>query len=84
MNDNSRRERIRRMITDFAGIAVPVDTVADDHSLFDAGMTSKGSVSLMTALEVEFDMEFPDDMIIPETFVSIDSIDRALETCGAG
>ena len=76
-----RRSRIRRVISEFSGIAVPDESLKDSDNLFDLGMSSQGGVSLMTGIEVEFDVELPDELIRPETFSSVNSIDTALEAC---
>jgi acyl carrier protein len=54
-----RHAEIRRVIGEHAGLAVGLDTVADDTDLFGAGMTSHASVNVMLALEDAFDLEFP-------------------------
>jgi len=54
------------------------DTFPDNASLYDAGMTSLASVSLMLALEDEFGIEFPDHMLRREVFESVSSIREAL------
>lgn len=77
-----RKNRIRTIVAEFAGIEKPIEQVADADDLFDAGMTSQGSVALLTGIEVEFDVEIPDEMITSVTFASIDSIDSALEAAG--
>lgn len=46
-------------------------------------MTSHASVNLMLALEDEFDIEFPDEMLTRSAFESISSIESALTTLGA-
>lgn len=80
-NRTERRFRIRRAISEYAGVTVPVESIADSDNLFDLGMSSQGGVSLMTGIELEFDVELPDELIRPETFASVDAIDAALEAC---
>ncbi len=46
--------------------------------LYDAGMTSHASVNLMLALEDEFDVEFPDELLTRSVFSSIESIKSAI------
>ncbi len=50
-----------------------------EDSLYDAGMTSHASVSVMLALEEAFDVEFPDSMLSRRVFESIGSIRDAVE-----
>jgi acyl carrier protein len=69
---------IRELITAHARLAVDVDTLADDASLYEAGMTSHATVNLMLALEGSFDIEFPDSMLKRSVFESVSTIAAAL------
>lgn len=71
-------ERIRRVIRDHAKLGVDPDQLADGDDLYQAGMTSHASVSLMLGLESEFDIEFPDRMLTRSVFESVSSIGAAL------
>lgn len=72
-------EQIRQIIADHARLPDDVaGTIAADASLYDAGMTSHASVSVMLAVEDHFDLEFPDSMLTRSAFESIDAIARAL------
>ena len=55
-----------------------VETLSDDASLYEAGMTSHASVNVMLALEDTFDLEFPDEMLKRSVFESVASISAAL------
>ena len=72
-------EEIRRVVDAHGRLPVAVATVADDADLYEAGMTSHASVSVMLALEDAFDIEFPDEMLTREVFESIASMARAIE-----
>lgn len=52
--------------------------ISVDADLFDAGMTSHASVKLMLALEDEFDLEFPDEMLQREFFSSVGRISECV------
>jgi acyl carrier protein len=69
---------IRRLIAEHAGLAVDVETLADDASLYQAGMTSHATVNLMLALEAAFDIEFPDSMLNRSVFETITAISVTL------
>jgi acyl carrier protein len=69
---------IRQLIAQHAHLAVDVDTLADDASLYEAGMTSHATVNLMLALEASFDVEFPDSMLRRGVFESVAAIEAAL------
>jgi acyl carrier protein len=70
--------QIRELIAEHAHLAVDVSTLADDASLYEAGMTSHATVNLMLALEGSFDVEFPDTMLKRSVFESVDAIAAAL------
>lgn len=76
-------ERIRRIVEENARLQVDVASLAADADLYQAGLTSHASVSLMLALEDEFGVEFPQEMLRKKTFESIASIRAALESLGA-
>ena len=62
-----------RLAKDAAGL-----TATDD--LYQAGMSSHASVNVMLALEGEFDVEFPDEMLRRSVFESINAISAAVGT----
>ncbi|MDA8287574.1 MAG: acyl carrier protein [Actinomycetota bacterium] len=76
-------EPIRRILDEHAHLQVDVATLGDDSDLYQAGLTSHSSVSLMLALEDEFDVEFPQEMLRKKTFESISAIRGALAQLGA-
>jgi acyl carrier protein len=66
------------IIEQHARLPVKVETLSDDTDLYVAGMTSHASVSVMLALEDEFDIEFPDAMLKRSVFASITAIGSAI------
>ena len=75
-------DRIRKILKDYGGMPVDVETLADETDLFQAGMTSHASLSVMLALEDAFDTEFPDNMLKRNIFSSVSSISGALKELG--
>jgi acyl carrier protein len=75
---DSTRARIRQVLKEHARLSGPVDQLPDNADLFDAGMTSHASVSVMLALEDAFDIEFPDSMLKRNVFETVNSIAAAL------
>lgn len=71
-------DRIRRVLGEYAQLAVAVSTLANDDDLFDAGMTSHASIEVMFALENEFGVEFPERLLRRATFASVTSLEAAL------
>jgi acyl carrier protein len=76
-------DRIREILNDYAGLPVDASTLDEDADLFQSGMTSHASLSVMLALEDAFDIEFPDQMLRRNIFSSVSSISRALNELGA-
>ena len=70
---------VREILAQHGRLSTPVDELNDDSDLYNAGLTSLATVSLMLALEEEFDIEFPDSMLGRKTFGSIESIVDAVE-----
>ena len=77
---NSQIESIRNVLAQHGRLSVPVSELSDDTSLYGAGLTSHATVSVMLALEDEFDIEFPESLLRRSMFESIRSLDAALQT----
>jgi len=73
-------QTVRDILAQHGRLAVPLNELLDDSDLYHAGLTSLATVSLMLALEEEFDVEFPDSMLSRKTFGSIESIVDAIES----
>jgi acyl carrier protein len=69
---------VRDIVREHGRLTVDVDTLPDEASLYEAGMTSHASVNVMLALEDSFDVEFPDEMLKRSVFESVGSIAAAL------
>ena len=72
-------EKVREILTQHGRLSTSVGEIKDDGDLYNAGLTSLATVSLMLALEDEFDVEFPDSMLSRNTFSSIDTIAEAID-----
>jgi acyl carrier protein len=70
--------RIRTVLAKHGRLSVDPMTLSTSADLYEAGMTSHASVNVMLALEGEFDVEFPDEMLKRSVFTSIASIRDAL------
>jgi acyl carrier protein len=70
--------QIRKILAEHARLPVDVETLPEDANLYEAGMTSHASVNVMLAIEDEFDLEFPDEMLKRSVFESIASIAEAV------
>jgi acyl carrier protein len=74
------RQRIRDVVRQHGRLPVDLSTMRDDTDLYQAGLTSHGSVNLMLALEDEFEVEFPEALLQRRTFESIAAIEAALNS----
>jgi acyl carrier protein len=72
--------RIRKILSDHGRLSTSVSELNDDADLYQAGLTSHASVSIMLALEGEFDIEFPDHMLSRGVFSSVTAIRSAVES----
>jgi acyl carrier protein len=70
---------IRAILREYGRLAVDVASLADQSDLYEAGLTSHASVTLMLALEEQFNIEFPDRMLRRGAFASIAAIRACLE-----
>jgi acyl carrier protein len=71
-------QTIREVLRTHAKLAVDVDLLSGGDDLYAAGLTSHASVNVMLALEEEFDLEFPDELLKKATFSTIGTIEMAL------
>ena len=69
---------IRDLVIQHGRLGVDRASLQDDSDLYQAGLTSLGTVNLMLALENHFDIEFPDAMLTRKTFASFESIADAV------
>jgi len=84
MSEEVKEEEIRRVLAEHARLPVDAFGLSDTADLYQAGMTSHASVSVMLALEDAFDIEFPESMLRKSTFESVAAIRSALtQLCGA-
>ncbi len=79
MSSDDVTERIRRILKEHGRLTADATALQPKADLYEAGMTSHASVNVMLALEGEFDIEFPDQMLKRSMFESIASIQRAVE-----
>jgi acyl carrier protein len=72
-------ETVRNVLKGVGDLAGRADSLANDADLFDAGLSSYGTVEVMIGLENALDIEFPETALTRDTFSSIDAIVRVLE-----
>ena len=74
--DQKIQERVISLVTNILSANSIVIDVLPGSRLADIGMTSMDMVSLMLAVEAEFDMTIPQVDITPENFQSPQTIER--------
>jgi len=70
------RERIIRLVRDILAQNSVSTDVSPEAKLVDIGLTSMDMVSLMLAIEAEFDFTIPQELITPENFLSVETLER--------
>ncbi|WP_137156871.1 acyl carrier protein [Rhizobium sp. FKL33] len=73
-------ETIREILKKHANLPAGVDDIADGADLYAAGLSSFASVQVMLALEENFDIEFPDNLLNRKSFQSIEAIARTVDS----
>ncbi len=76
--------RIRAVLAAHGRLSQDAQALDAADDLYQAGLTSHASVNVMLALEGEFDLEFPDNMLNRNVFSSIAAMRAALLDLGAG
>ncbi|MGP7796753.1 acyl carrier protein [Sphingomonas sp. CLY1604] len=69
---------IRAILDEVGGLVRPAGSLSTRDDLFVAGLTSFATVGVMLAIEDEFDVAFPDSLLVRSTFVSIDALMAAI------
>jgi acyl carrier protein len=72
-------DKVRDILAQHGRLSSPIDQLQDTSDLYNAGLTSLATVGLMLALEEQFNIEFPDNMLSRKTFASIEFIVDAVQ-----
>jgi acyl carrier protein len=79
MSNSDLTTRIRNVLKEHGRLSKQATSLTDNDDLYQSGLTSHASVNVMLALEGEFEVEFPDQMLSRNVFNSIGAIRTALE-----
>ncbi|KVO91838.1 acyl carrier protein [Burkholderia ubonensis] len=74
------KNAIREILKQVAHLETAVDTIGDADDLYDAGLSSIDTIQLMLAIERQFDIEIPDEMLNRQLFRSIDALAETIVT----
>jgi len=77
-------EKIRMILTKHGRLPLDAHSLEEDDDLYRIGLTSHASVNVMLAIEEEFNVEFPEQMLRKSTFQSIAAIRSAIVGLTAG
>jgi acyl carrier protein len=69
-----REAKVREILEQHGRLVIAIENLSNSDDLHNAGLTSLATVGLMLALEDQFDIEFPENMLTRKTFESIQSI----------
>ncbi|PZE29918.1 MULTISPECIES: acyl carrier protein [unclassified Curtobacterium] len=69
---------IREVLERHGHLSVPVAQVLDTDDLYQVGLTSHATITVMLAVEEECDIEFPDEALTRSTFATIASIEAVV------
>lgn len=75
-------ERIAGLVTGFLAKRSGQVQVGHEQDLRNAGLTSLDLMSLMLAVEGEFDVYIPEHRMTPENFSSVRAIEALVDTLG--
>ncbi|MEV5176534.1 phosphopantetheine-binding protein [Streptomyces flaveolus] len=71
---------VREILLPLLGPSADPAGIGPDTDLWQAGLDSLGSVSLMAGIEDTFDIEFPDALLTRETFSTVSRIVAAVDS----
>ncbi len=74
-------DRVRTIVLKNVSFRVTEAEIGPISDLWAAGMSSMQSVSVLIAIENEFDIELPEESLTRSTFGSISALARAVESC---
>ncbi|MGQ4516189.1 phosphopantetheine-binding protein [Streptomyces sp. DW26H14] len=72
--------QVRTILLPLLGTSADDSAVGPETDLWQSGLNSLGAVSLMTRLEDEFEIEFPDALLTRETFSTVSRIVAAVDS----
>ena len=73
------QDQIRDVLANHGRMAIDAREVDEQADLYELGLTSHASVDVMLALEEEFDIEFPDEVLKKSTYEYVHNIAQVIE-----
>lgn len=76
----AREKEIRTILKHVAHLEAAIDSIGDGDDLYEAGLSSLDTIQLMLAIEKQFNIEIPDEMLNRNLFRSIDALADTIAT----
>ncbi|WP_236598058.1 acyl carrier protein [Burkholderia sp. E168m23] len=76
----ARENEIRTILKHVAHLEAAIDSIGDGDDLYEAGLSSLDTIQLMLAIEKQFNIEIPDEMLNRNLFRSIDALADTIAT----
>ncbi|WP_179235113.1 MULTISPECIES: acyl carrier protein [unclassified Burkholderia] len=74
------KNEIRTILKHVAHLEAAIDLIGDGDDLYEAGLSSLDTIQLMLAIEKQFNIEIPDEMLNRNLFRSIDALAGTIAT----
>ncbi|NTZ07781.1 acyl carrier protein [Burkholderia metallica] len=74
------KNEIRTILKHVAHLEAAIDSIGDGDDLYEAGLSSLDTIQLMLAIEKQFNIEIPDEMLNRSLFRSIDALADTIAT----
>ncbi|MET3618611.1 acyl carrier protein [Burkholderia ambifaria] len=74
------KKDIRTILKHVAHLEAAIDSIGDEDDLYEAGLSSLDTIQLMLAIEKQFNIEIPDEMLNRSLFRSIDALADTIAT----
>ncbi|AXF23707.1 acyl carrier protein [Burkholderia pyrrocinia] len=80
MPEQHVKNEIRTILKHVAHLEAAIDSIGDGDDLYEAGLSSLDTIQLMLAIEKQFNIEIPDEMLNRNLFRSIDALANTVAT----
>lgn len=74
------KNEIRTILKHVAHLEAAIDSIGDGDDLYEAGLSSLDTIQLMLAIEKQFNIEIPDEMLNRNLFRNIDALADTIAT----
>ncbi|RQU81443.1 acyl carrier protein [Burkholderia cenocepacia] len=74
------KNEIRTILKHVAHLEAAIDSIGNGDDLYEAGLSSLDTIQLMLAIEKQFNIEIPDEMLNRNLFRSIDALADTIAT----